>query len=69
MTVDNIPQGEPRERAARGIHKVLTEKIISQGESPYSRAGRFVVRPARSTSSGPLDLPRGTPKWGELIEP
>ncbi len=34
MTVDNIPQGEPREIAARGVHKVVTEKIISQGESP-----------------------------------
>ncbi len=34
MNVDNIPQGEPREIVARGIHKVVTEKIISQGESP-----------------------------------
>ncbi len=43
MTVDNIPQGEPREIAARGVHKALTEKIISQGESPRLRTGRSVV--------------------------
>ena len=34
----------PREIAARGVHKALTEKIISQGNSPCSCAGRFVVR-------------------------
>ncbi len=34
MTVDNIPQGEPREIADRGVLTALTEKIISQGESP-----------------------------------
>jgi len=33
MTVDNIPRGEPRGIAARGVHKALTEKIISQGEA------------------------------------
>ncbi len=34
MTVDKIPQGEPREIAASGVHNALTEKDISQGESP-----------------------------------
>ena len=48
MTADNIPQGEPREIAARGVHKVLTETIISQGESPRLRMGRSVVRPGGS---------------------
>jgi len=31
MTIDNIPRGEPRKIAAKGVHKVVTEKIISQG--------------------------------------
>jgi len=53
MTVDNIPQGEPRGIAAKGVHKVVIEQIISQGESPHSRAGRSVVRPAGSTSLRP----------------
>ncbi len=38
------PEHSPREIAARGVHKALTEKIISQGESPRLRAGRSVVR-------------------------
>ena len=38
------PEHLPREIAARGVHKVLTETIISQGESPRSRTGRSVVR-------------------------
>ncbi len=37
----------PREIAARGVHKALTEKIISQGESPRLRTGRSVVRGKR----------------------
>ncbi len=54
MTVDNIPRGEPREIAARGVHKVVTEKIISQGESPRLRMGRSVVRgePDRNRAMG-----------------
>ena len=37
----------PREIAVRGVHKVVTEKIISQGESPDSRPERSVVRGKR----------------------
>jgi len=47
MTVDNIPQGEPREIAARGVYKVVKEKIISRGESRRLRTGRSVVRGKR----------------------
>ncbi len=32
--VAGSPAHSPREIAARGVHKALTEKIISQGESP-----------------------------------
>jgi hypothetical protein len=48
MTVDNIPRGEPPEIAARGVHKFVTEKINSQGESPCIRAVCSVVRPGGS---------------------
>ncbi len=34
----------PREITARGVHKALTEKIISQGESLHLGTGRSVVR-------------------------
>jgi len=34
----------PREIAARGVHKALTERIISQGESPRLCTGRSVER-------------------------
>ncbi len=32
MTVDNIPQGEPRAIPAKGVHKVVTEQIVSPRE-------------------------------------
>ncbi len=43
----------PREIAAKGVFEVLTEEIISRGESPRSRllgrgqtrTGRSVIRP------------------------
>ncbi len=38
------PEHLPREIAGRGVHKALTEMIISQGESPRLRTGRSVVR-------------------------
>ncbi len=38
------PEHSPREIAARGVHKVVTEKSISQGESPRLRTGLSVVR-------------------------
>ncbi len=47
------PEHSSREIAARGVHKTLTEKIISQGEFPpveslwverRLRTGRSVVR-------------------------
>jgi len=38
----------PHEIAARGVHKALTEKVISQGESPHSRTMPSVVRPRGS---------------------
>ncbi len=34
----------PREIAARGAFKVMTEEIISRGSSPRLRTGRSVVR-------------------------
>ena len=47
------PEYSPREIAARGVDKVMTEKIISQVESLRIRTGCSVVRSARSTGSGP----------------
>jgi len=43
-TLAGSPEHSPREIAVGGVHKVLTETIISQGESPRLRTGRSVVR-------------------------
>ncbi len=52
-TLAERPEQFPREIAAKGVHKVVTEKIISQGEFPpveslwverRLRMGRSVVR-------------------------
>ncbi len=42
--VARTSEHSPREIAARGVHKVVTENIISQGESPRLRTGCSVVR-------------------------
>ncbi len=67
MTVDNIPQGEPREIATRNVFKVLTEEIISRGESPRlprsnnEKEAKHALRPSVSspTSYGVVQFGSG----------
>jgi len=57
MTIDNIPQGEPREIAARGGFKVLTEEINSRGE-PREIAARGVHKVLTETIISQVESPR-----------
>ena len=51
----------PREIAVRRVFKVLTEEIISRGESPRSHTGLSVVRPGGSRQ---VDGVNNTPLCG-----
>ncbi len=69
MTVDNIPQGEPREIAGRGDHKALTEKIISPREVETRNVFKVLTEEIISRGESPKrirtgrSVVRGKQRW------